>query len=135
MYRKSQGGLHGKKTKPRKLYALPVQGAPDWQLEARLEAGEELPQLRREEKAGQALGQYLGRRPVWKKLQEEAAAVGEQLVTYYFRHRFSKEAHRLAIPVLDICITMGHSLEVHQQNYSRFMPDGMAAAFAKAINR
>ena len=134
VYRKSQGGLRGAKTEPRRLHALPVQGALDWNLEGRLKIGEELPPLRSDGKAGQALRQYLGRREVWKALQAEAEAVGEQLVPYSFRHRFSKEAHRLGVPVLDICKAMGHSLEVHQQNYSRFIPDGTAAAFAKAVN-
>ena len=134
LYRKSQGGLRGAKTEPRRLHALPVKGAPDWNLAGRLKIGEELPPLRSDGKAGQALRQYLGRREVWRSLQGEAEAVGEQLVPYSFRHRFSKQAHKLGIPVLDICRAMGHSLEVHQSNYSRFMPDSTAAAFEKALN-
>ena len=102
-------------------------------LAGRLKIGEELPPLRSDGKAGQALRQYLGRREVWKALQAEAEAVGETLTPYSLRHRFSKEAHRLGIPVLDICRAMGHSLEVHQSNYSRFMPDSTAAAFEKAL--
>ena len=134
LYRKSQGGLRGAKTEPRRLHALPVEGAPDWNLAGRLKIGEELPPLRSDGKGGQAFRQYLGRREVWKALQAEAEAVDETLVPYSLRHRYSKEAHRLGIPVLDICRAMGHSLEVHQQNYSRFMPDSTAAAFERALN-
>ena len=66
LYRKSQGGLRGAKTEPRRLHALPVEGAPDWNLAGRLKIGEELPPLRSDGKGGQAFRQYLGRREVWK---------------------------------------------------------------------
>ena len=134
LYRKSQGGLRGAKTEPRRLHALPVKGAPDWNLEARLKIGEQLPPLRAEGKAGQALVTYLGRRAVWRALKAEAEAVDEVLTPYSFRHRFSKEAHRSAVPVADIAAAMGHSIEVHLGSYARFTPDSTAAAFAKAAN-
>ena len=43
---------------------------------------------------------------------------------YSFRHRYSKESHASGFDVANIAEAMGHTPEVHWQNYSRFKPSG-----------
>ncbi len=58
--------------------------------------------------------------------------MGEELVPYSFRHRYAKQSHTEQFPLANICKAMGHTLEVHLQNYSRFIPDGTSEMYVKA---
>jgi integrase len=136
-YRKSKGGTQGDTTEPRCLHGLLVRdsdGRPlDWRLLERVRTGEELPPLGQEGKAGEALGTYLRRRPIWRELQREVAAQGEELTPYSFRHRYSQRAHAAGLPPKDIADAMGHTLDTHLKAYARFATRGLASAF-KRIN-
>ncbi len=134
IYRKSKGGRKGEKTEPRRLHSLPVADAGPWNLQQRIQAGDELPPLRTDGKGAQALTTYLNRREVWRSLKAEAEDAGETLTAYSFRHRYARESHRAGITVADIANAMGHSVEVHLQSYARFTPDATAAAYASVIS-
>ena len=119
--------------RPEELRDLRIKdGEPlDWKLEQRLEIGESLPPLGTEGKGGESLRTFLRRRPVWKSLQTEAENIGEVLVPYTLRHRFAKQSHAAGFPVSNIAAAMGHTIEVHLESYSRFIPDGTADLYAK----
>ena len=140
MYEKSMGGIKGETTEPRKLAPLYVkdgQGYIDWKLVERIENNEELPPLGQEGKGGEALGTRLRRSTTWQKFKTQAKKLKEELVPYAFRHRFAKVAHErsteLALSIKDISFVMGHTSEVHQQNYARFIPDGISDKFARQL--
>ena len=144
-FKKSKGGTKGKKTEARQLHPLFLINSDgetvDWKLQSRLEIGEPLPPSFRYDKSEKgmklrgkgagALGTYLRRIAVWTSLHEEAEKAGEVLVPYCFRHRYAKASHAAGFPVKNIAMAMGHSLEVHLESYSRFMPDGTADLYAK----
>jgi integrase len=131
--KKSGGGT----TRPRKLLALPVRdidGPLEWNLQGRLAIGEKLPQVAEPELAGDRMGRYLRRQPIWRQLQQEAEAEGFELVPYACRHRYAAEGHRLNLPPKFLAALMGHSLEVHTRVYARFSDgDDIAAAVAAAL--
>ena len=140
MYEKSMGGVKGQKTEPRKLAPLYVkdgQGCIDWNLLERVSLEEELPPLGQDGKGGEALGTRLRRNKTWLKFKKQAEKLKEELVPYAFRHRFAKVAHErsteLGLSIKDISFVMGHTSEVHQQNYARFIPDGISDKFAKQL--
>ena len=137
IYQKSMGGTKGAKTEPRRLHPLLLRDADgsaiDWKLQARLQVGEKLPPLNREGDGGQALNQYLRRRKVWMALRGEAERLGEQLTTYSFRHRYSKQMHAANVPIANISEAMGHTIEVHLKSYARFKPNATADLVA-AVN-
>ena len=81
------------------------------------------------------MGQYLRRKDKWQELKAEAATKDEELVSYTFRHRYAKESHAAGIPVADIASAMGHSLQVHLQNYARFTPDQTNILYKRANER
>ena len=133
IYQKSKGGRSGAKTEPRRIHPLLIEqdGEPlDWKLQQRLEIGESLPPLGAEGKGGESLRTFLRRRPVWKSLQEAAKNIGEVLVPHTFRHRYAKQSHAAGFPVSNIAAAMGHTIEVHLESYSRFIPDGTADLYA-----
>jgi integrase len=134
LYRKATGG--SEPTPPRSLYPLLVRdadGVPqDWQLVNRLACREELPPLGQPGKGGEALGTFLRRLPAWKQLRAEAAAAGEELTPYSFRHRYAKASHAAKLAPKDIADAMGHTLDTHLQSYARFASTGLAAAYAAA---
>ena len=134
-YQKSKGGKRGEKTEPRRLNPLFVRDGDgntiDWNLQDRIAVGEKLPPLGKEGKGGEALGTFLKRRLFWQSLKKVAAAQGEQLKPYAMRHRYAKESHAAGFPIANICKAMGHTIEVHLGNYSRFTPDGTADLYAK----
>ena len=140
MYEKSMGGTKGQKTEPRKLAPLYIRdgkGDIDWNLVERIENEEELPPLGQEGKGGEALGTKLRRNPTWKKFKRQAEKLREELVPYAFRHRFAKTAYarsiELGLTTKDICLVMGHTKEVHEANYARFIPDGTYDKFKKKV--
>ena len=134
MYQKSKGGRKGEKTKPRKLrplYLINAEGkAMEYNLQTRIELGEELPSLG--EYASMTLRTRLSRNKLWNLYRIETKDIGEVLVPYSFRHRYSKASHAEGFPMANICKAMGHSQEVHLQNYSKFIPDGTSEMYDKA---
>ena len=126
IYQKSMGGLRGDKTKPRKLQPLLVKDIDgnyiDWKLQERLEIGEELPPLGKSA-ASMAILTHLRRRKFYQQIKEEALMIGQECVPYSFRHRYAKESHASGFHVSNIAEAMGHTPEVHWQNYARFKPD------------
>ena len=133
IYKKSMGGLRGDKTKPRKLEPLLVRDIDgneiDWKLQERLEIGEELPPLGSEGQGGLALLTHIKRRKLYQQIKEEALKIGQEAVPYSFRHRYSKESHASGFDITNIAEAMGHTPEVHLQNYSRFKPSGTTAMY------
>ena len=129
MYCKRSGGGT---TKPRRLLAAPVldmDGSPThWLLEQRLRAGEPLPQVVDPSLAGDRMGRFLRRQAIWQELSTEAQQLGEELVPYSLRHRYSATCHRNNVPPKFIAEAMGHSLETHLRRYARFVSHGAAAA-------
>ena len=130
--KKSGGGT----TKPRRLLAAPVldlDGSPmQWRLEQRLRAGERLPQVVDPALAGDRMGRFLRRQAIWQQLIGEAEHLGEELVPYSLRHRYSATCHRNNVPPKFIAEAMGHSLETHLRRYARFVSQGAAAAAFEA---
>ena len=128
IYKKSMGGLRGDKTKPRRLEALLVRDADgkeiDWKLQERIEIGEQLPPLGAEGQGGLALRTHIRRRKIYQQIKADALKIGQEAVPYSFRHRYSKESHASGFDVANIAEAMGHTPEVHWQNYSRFKPSG-----------
>ena len=137
IYRKSMGGKKGAKTEPRRLHPLFLRDADgsaiDWNLQARLQVGEQLPPLNREGDGAQALNIYLRRRKVWAAIRDEVEHQGEQLTTYSFRHRYAKGMHAANVPIANISEAMGHTIQVHLQSYARFKPNATADIIA-AVN-
>ena len=122
------GGLRGDKTKPRRLEALLVRDADgkeiDWKLQERIEVGEQLPPLGKDGDGGLALRTHIKRRKLYQQIKADALKIGQEAVPYSFRHRYSKESHASGFDVANIAEAMGHTPEVHWQNYSRFKPSG-----------
>lgn len=76
------------------------------------------------ERAGQALGQFLGRHPIWRALVEETASVsstdgaGQALVPYSLRHGYALRAHEMyGHSPRATAALMGHSLKTHSDTY------------------
>ena len=137
MYEKSKGGTKGEKTKPRKLrplYLVNAEGkAMDYNLQTRVEFGEALPSLgTKDGEVAMALRTRLRRNKLWNLYRIETKDIGEVLVPYSFRHRYAKQSHAEKFPLANICKAMGHSQEVHLQNYSKFIPDGTSEMYDKA---
>ena len=136
IYRKSKGGNKGERTEPRRLNPLfvkDIDGKPiNWKLQQRLEIGEKLPPLGQEGAAGMEILTHIKRMSIYKQIKDEALLIGQHAVPYSFRHRYSKESHANGIPIANIAASMGHSVEVHLDNYSRFAPDGTVDIYAKA---
>ena len=137
IYRKSMGGTKGAKTEPRRLHPLLLRDADgtaiDWNLQARLEVGEQLPPLTREGDGGQALNQYLRRREVWMALRDEAEHNGEQLTPYSFRHRYAKGMYAANLTLENNPVAMGHTIDVRLKSYAWFKPNATFESIA-AVN-
>ena len=138
-YEKSMGGTKGQKTEPRQLapiYVKDGQGYIDWNLIERFEK-EELAPVGILGKGSDALRTRLIRNPLWTKFRKQAAKKKEVLVPYAFRHRYAKEAHarsvELNLTTVDIAFVMGHTPEVHQQSYARFIPTDTFSKFDKQL--
>ena len=140
-YRKSKGGLKGDRTLPRKLHALNIKDIDgnriDWKLQERIEIGEQLPPLGKEGDGGLALRthmkrKYKTRKNIYLEIKEQAKKIDQVAVPYSFRHRYAKESHAMGFPVSNIAEAMGHTPEVHWQNYARFKPDATSDLYSKA---
>ena len=137
MYQKSKGGTKGDKTKPRRLYPLFLVDAEgktkDYNLQSRVELGEALPSFGKNDgEAAMRLRTKLKRNKLWNLYRIETKDIGEVLVPYSFRHRYAKQSHAQKFPLANICNAMGHTLEVHLQNYSKFLPDDTGGMYDKA---
>ncbi len=139
-YEKSMGGTKGQKTEPRKLAPLFLKdgkGYIDWNLLERFDNGEELAPVGILGKGSDALRTRLIRNPLWIKFRKQADKQKEVLVPYAFRHRYAKVAHQrsveLNLNIKDIAFVMGHTTEVHQQNYARFIPTDTFSKFDKQL--
>lgn len=76
-----------------------------------------------------AMSTYLRRRPIWRELRAEAAAQGEQLTCYSFRHGYALRAHLVAeLPPRVAAQQMRHSLQTHLRHYGRWCDKETAAA-------
>ena len=128
------GGNKGMKTEPRRLHPALLRdmdgNTVDWNLQARIPIGEELPPLNCEGEGVQALCTYLRRKQAWNTLRQEADHIGEQLTLYSFRHRCAKAMHAAGIAIANIAEAMGHTIEVHLQSYARFKPNATAELVA-----
>ena len=82
-------------------------------------------------KGGVVLRTHLRSKNVCNVLRKESEMIGEVLVPYTFRHRYTKTSHAAGIPLSNITAAMGHATEVHHQSYARFIPDSTAALYAK----
>ena len=75
------GGTKGAKTEPRRLHPLFLHDADrspiDWNLQGRLQVGEQLPPLNCEDNGAQALNIYLRRREVWNSIRAEVEHQGQ----------------------------------------------------------
>ena len=136
-YGKSMGGKKGKKTKRRKLSPIPLKNIDDKAVEfnliKRIQLGEEMPPLGREGETAMALRTHLRGWKIWKQYREEATKIDEVLVPYTFRHRYAKASHALGFPLKNIAEAMGHTAEVHLENYARFQPDGTTEMYKAAF--
>ena len=84
-------------------------------------------------KGGEALGTFLKRRKYRKQLKEVVNTTKKEVLKpYSFRHRYAKQSHAAGFPIANIASAMGHSVEVHLQNYSRFTPDATTDLYVKA---
>jgi integrase len=125
-------------TKPRRLWPLPLQAddgeQQKWNLQQRWLTGLiDLPSLRSGNGAADAIATYLNRREGWQSLRAELEANGQRLSCYSFRHSYSLRCHQTnVIPVGDIALAMGHSIEVHCRSYPWSSEAGASAAFARA---
>ena len=86
---------------------------------------------KRIEKGSESLRTHLRGENVWNVLCKEAEMIGEVLVPYTFRHSYANASHADGIPLTNITAAMGHTTEVHHQNYARFIPDGTTDLYAK----
>ena len=107
----------------------------DWKLQHRLEIDESLPPLDSEGKGGEALRTHLRRKNVLNVLCKDAQMIGEVLVPYTFRHRYTKVSHAAGNPLTNITVSMGHTTVMHHQSYARFIPDGTVDLYARSNAR
>jgi integrase len=128
-------------TKPRRLFPLPLQDddgqAVQWNLLQRWQARLiELPPLGSGNGVADSIATYLNRRESWRSLRAQLEAEGQRLSCYSFRHSYSLRCHQTGvIPVGEIALAMGHSIEVHCRSYPWSSEAGAAAAFKKAAKQ
>ena len=137
MYQKSKGGRKGEKTEPRKLeplYLVNAEGkAMDYNLQSRIELGEELPPLG--EYASMSLRTRLRRNKLWNLYRIETQDIAEVLVPYSFRHYYSLRGHIAGIDSGSMASSMGHSIEAHHRAYPYSSKASTTNAFKQARER
>lgn len=116
-------------TKPRDIVGLDPDGLDGLSANLLAQLAEQgsaaLPEaVRRPERAGQALGQFLGRQRIWRELVEGAArtpstdGAGQALVPYSLRHGYALRAHEIfGHSPRATAAMMGHSLKTHSDTY------------------
>lgn len=120
-------------TAPRNLRLLPCdEWAAGWDLVNRFHP-DQMPPLRAGE-SGESLGTYLKRRRLWQELRNHYTAIGEKLVPYSMRHGYAHRAHIVLGLAPKVAATlMGHSVQTHLAEYSRWCGDDVVdAALARA---
>ena len=136
MYEKSMGGKKGERTEPRELCPLPLIGADgkavDFKLLERIKLGEDLPYLGRGGEVAMTMNTRFRRWYLWQRYRKEAEKIKQVCVPYSFRHRYAKASHSKGFPIPNIAESMGHTPEVHMQNYARFKPSGTKEMYKKA---
>ena len=114
----------GGETEERRLQILPVRlpggGVTDFDITARLIAGEQFPDVIPTE-----MGERIARRVryygVWKELFAKYSKRQEHIVpSYCCRYRWIATAHELGIPVTHVASAAGHTPETSLQVYARF---------------
>tara|TARA_Y100001968_G_scaffold212337_1_gene195426 strand:- start:292 stop:618 length:327 start_codon:yes stop_codon:yes gene_type:complete len=94
-----------------------------------------LPPLGKEGDAAASIKIYLSRRKVWNAIKKEITKEKQKSTPYSFRHRYAYYGHNR--PKADgsyrapkqVADAMGHTLETHLLNYSRFPTKDLASAF------
>ena len=128
-------------TKARRLFPLPPRQNDgelvQWNLMQRWQAKLiELPPLGSGNGVADSIATYLNRRDGWKALRADLVANSQRLSCYSFRHSYSLRCHQTGvIPVGEIALAMGHSIEVHCRSYPWSSEAGAAAAFKKAAKQ
>ena len=72
------------------------------------------------------------RKNIYLEIREEAKKIDQVAKPYSFRHRYAKESHEMGFPISNIAEAMGHTVEVHMDNYSRLAPDSTGEIYSKA---
>ena len=115
-------------SRPRRLWSLDPEREVDWQLLQRIKRKEPLPSMK--SGAGDRFRNFLKDNPVWEELKKR-----EGVTPYCFRHSYSRKGHidyKLSTP--ELSQMMGHSPEVHERAYSKFMTDEiMESSIERAI--
>jgi len=125
-------------TKARRLFPLPLRqddgGLVQWDLLQRWQDKLiELPPLGSGNGVADSIATYLNRREGWRSLRAQLEVEGKRLSCYSFRHSYSLRCHQTnVIPVGEIALAMGHSIEVHCRSYPWSSEAGAAAAFKRA---
>ena len=126
-------------TKARRLFPLPLRQDDgdfvQWDLLQRWqERLIELPPLGSGNGVADSIATYLNRREGWRSLRVQLEAERKRLSCYSFRHSYSLRCHQTnVIPVGEIALAMGHSIEVHCRSYPWSSEAGAAAAFDRAM--
>ena len=121
-------------TKGRKLYPLHREWGDKWELVKRVKRGDKLPECN--SGAGEGFRSYLKNNDVWNELKKNNSKV----VAKSFRHSYGLRAHEFyKMHFRDVAPMMGHSVEVHIKEYSRYiteeiLDDAMERAEQQAIN-
>ncbi len=117
-----------------------IDGPINWHLKEQLAICEKeglnlLPPLGKEGNAGNACRTYLTRRKIWEEIKKEVSS-NQALTVYSFRHRYAYYGHnrpkadgsyKLSKQIAD---AMGHTLNTHLLNYSRFQTKDLDLASA-----
>ena len=67
------------------------------------------------------------------EFRDEAEHNDEKLTPYSFRHRYAKGMHAANLPLANIAVAMGHTIEVHMKSCAKFKPSATAELIA-AVN-
>ena len=95
-----------------------------YKLQTRVELGEPLPTLGvKDGETAAAIRIKLRINKLWNLYRIETKDISEELVLFSFRPRYVKQSHSEKFPLVNICKAMDHRMEVHLQNYSRFILD------------
>jgi hypothetical protein len=102
-------------TDPRRLYPLyPADGPTGLQI---FEGFDLDAIVAPDRKVSEGVSIYLRRRSTWKRFDAELKAKGKNLVSYTFRHSYSRRGHDRGKSVPQMAVAMGHSLETHMREY------------------
>ena len=72
---------------------------------------------------------------MYEILHKGAKMIGDVLVTYTFRHRYTKSSNVHGIPLTNISAAKGLTTEVSHQSYLRFVPITTASTYTHSNAR